>query len=492
MNLNSISFIKKLNKKSVGIFFSAFFILIIGGFVLGDVSFNKPFLSDHKEVQTDSGLKILFLQDESLPFIQYKILFPKAGADYDFKNKSGLSSLTAYLMEQGAGGLNSEDLQEELNQLGTELSISVNRQTVSITLSGLSWHREKLWELFQKVIAEPHFEEEELKILRNQLLQRRLKNLDRPGFVTYSLLRQRIFEDSLGQNEGGTLISLSKITLEDIKSFYKNQYSQGEPLLMVVGKYDAELKKNITSFFNDNFSYQGQKAENYDSPNLDSEFKLITREDLPQAQILLGYSSKSFPVDDPRKFLIFKIANLILGSGGMSNRLFLGLREEKGLTYHTSSEQSFGKFYGMFLITGSTKTSSVKEFLEEMLMILKTFREKSTSLEELQRAKQYLKSSYLQSMETPESRLSRLAHYTYYLGVESQFLENYLKILDSISIDEVNQIIKEFVLSKNLQVVVYGHPSLKLQLEGLDDFPSIKTISFEEQFQEELNYKAVK
>ena len=110
-----------------------------------------------------------------MPSIQYRVLFPKAGPDYDFEGKSGLSYLTAYLSEQGAGGLNSEALQEELNQLGTALEISVNRQTVSISLSGLSWHGEKLWNLFGKVLTEPHFQDEEMEILRKQILEARLK-----------------------------------------------------------------------------------------------------------------------------------------------------------------------------------------------------------------------------------------------------------------------------------------------------------------------------
>ena len=51
--------------------------------------------SDYKVVEVESGLKVLFLKDDSLPFIQFKALFPKAGLDYDFSGKSGLAKLTA-------------------------------------------------------------------------------------------------------------------------------------------------------------------------------------------------------------------------------------------------------------------------------------------------------------------------------------------------------------------------------------------------------------
>ena len=483
---------KKLRKKiNLVILFLG---LVLGGLVLysGVSLFKKLSLTDYQEVHTDSGLKVLFLKDDSLPFIQYRIFFPKAGADYDFKGQSGLSNLTTYLTEQGAGGLDSETLQEELNQLGTELHISVRRQTVSLTLDGLSWHGEKLWGLFRKIISEPHFQEEEMEILRKRFVERRLNQLDRPGFVAHSVWRQRLFPGSIGQNSGGTLNSLSTISLEDIKTFYKSQFLEGEPVLMVVGRYNEKLKKDIVSFFNENFAYQVQEYKELSISELEAEFKLLSNDSLVQAEVLLGYPLVSFPVEDPKRFLILKVADEILGGSSMSNRLFTELREKKGLTYGASSDIHFEKLYGVFRVSGATKTESVKEFLEEALAVLKKFRDKGIQPEELYRSKRSLKSTHLLRIETPENRLNQFMYYTYYLGVKPHFLENYLSILENISLEEVNQLIKEFIMSKPLQVLVYGHSSLQTQLESMEGLPSLKVISFEDQFKDELAFQAKK
>ena len=420
------------------------------------------------------------------------MFFPKAGPDYDLEHKNGLSEITAYLTEQGAGSLSAEALQEELNQLGTQLEIRVGRQTVSIVLSGLSWHGRKLWDIFQKVLAEPHFKEEELKILRRQFVEKRLKNLDNPSFVASAVWRQRLFKGSVGQDGSGTLISLSKVTLEDIKSFYKNRYLEGEPLLMVVGQYDKELEKHIVSFFNERFSYQDKNLEGFSVPHLEADFRLLTKKDLVQAHVYLGYPISAFPVEDPKKFLALRIANSILGSGDMLSRLFIDLREKKGLTYHVSSDLEFGKLYGVFLVSGSSKTSSVREFLEDSLLILEKFRAEAVSLEEVQRAKQNLRSRYLNRIETPEGQLNQFVYYTYYLGVDSHFSKNYLKILESVSLEDVNNLIKEFVLSKALQVLVYGHPSLQSQLGDIKGLAPLQVMSFEDHFKEELDFHAKK
>ena len=480
--MKKMNFIKTLKKKSVLFVFSLFILLGVCVFL-----YKIPFFSnDYEKVKTKSGLTILFMEDKSLPFIKYSISFFKAGADYNFKNKSGLSTLTAYLMEQGAGGLSSEKLQKELNQLGIALDIDVGRQSVDFTLSGLSWHGEKIWDLFVKVLTEPHFQKEELDILRKQLLDRRLKKLDGVGFVASEVWKKSIFSNAFGEPMDGSIQSLKDITLEDIKEFYKKQIYEGEPLLSVVGQYNKELKKKIISFFEKNFSYQAKKDQKEFFPNSKAQGILLTKKDLVQAKVILGYPISSFPVDNPREFLTLRVANYIL-SGGMSSRLFIGLREEKSLTYGAYSRFLVGKFYGYFVLSGSTKTISVRAFLKETLVILKKFHDRGVHLEEFQRTKQSLKSQFLQDRETSEDRLNQIAYYNYYLGVKPKFLKNYLNILKDISMSEVNRMIKKFILSKPLHVVVYGHPSLQTQLKDLEGFPALQTISFEDYFKEDLN-----
>ena len=93
----------------------------------------------------------------------------------------------------------------------------------------------------------------------------------------------------------------------------------------------------------------------------------------------------------------------------------------------------------------------------------------------------------MRKIETPENRLYEEVFYKYYLGVESDFLDNYLRIIEDISLEEVNQGIQEFILSNPLKVIVYGHPSIQSQLEQLKAFPPIESIPFKEYFKEELD-----
>ena len=460
--------------------------LVLSGLVLlaGLIVYAKLQKQEYKEIQVKSGLKILFLKDDSLPFIQFSVLFPKAGADYDFEGKSGLAQLTAYMLDQGAGGLSSEQLQEELNQLGTELSVSLGRQSARFSISGLSWQKEQLYDLFKKIISQPHFESDEMEILRKQFIDRRIKNLDRAGFVADHLTRSVLFEGAEGSAKAGNTISLSKINLEDIKTFYKKQYLEGNPIFMVVGKFDKAFEKTAEDFVNESFSYQEPSRHSVSVPDLDSQIKLIVNDSLAQAEVRLAYNLFPFPVKNPRQFVLFQLANSILGGSGMTSRLFDELREKRGLTYGAYSSVNLGKLYGFFDISGATKTSSVKEFLDQTLLTLNKFKKEGASLKELNTAKQTVKIRHLMRIETPEYRLYYEVHYKYYLDLHD-FLDHYLQIIDDISLEEVNLGIKEFVLSKPLQIIIYGHPSIQSQLEEMENFP-LKVQTFKDYFKEEL------
>ena len=374
--------------------------------------------------------------------------------------------------------------------MGTSLSIHVQNQTTSISLNGLSWHGEKLWNLLAKILKEPHFEKNELDILKKQFIKNKLTSLDSPSSTARYFWKTRLFKNSLSVNTG-TVDSFSKITQTDIQNFYNEHYRQNRPLISVVGQFKKTLKNRIISFAEECFSQSKSKSHQLSIIPQPARFILLTKEDLVQTQIVMGYPISAFPVQNPKQYLATCLANLALGGGNMNSRFFVNLRERKGLTYSTFSEAGFGKKYGLFMISGSTKTLSTIEFLKEIFKTLKNFRDKGIFPEELNRSKQTAKSHYLNQIETPEGNLDQIVYYNYYLGVNSDFYKNYLDIINDISIDEVNQAIQQLILSKKLNLTIYGHPSLKQQLEEwtIENLPPFETISFKDHFKNELSYR---
>ena len=481
-------------------------LIVIGGFFMNGRT-NK----DYKRYQTESGLTVLSTKDKSLPYIKYEANFKQAGADHVPEDKSGLAYLTAYLLDQGAGDLNSEQIQKELNQLGTELSVLVGRDMVTLSLEGLSWHKKKLFELFKKIIVSPRFEEKELEVLREQFLTIRKSSLDQPSYVANVFLNKSLFDGRFANPSKGNLISLSEIHLEDIKTFYKTNYKEGNPIFSLAGHFDSSFEKEFYQFVNQNFSYYEKKLEQKPEPAVNkSQFQLLTKNNLVQAEVRFFYFLFPFPKEDFKSYLSLLIANKVLGGAGFTAHLMNELREKRGLTYGVYSSPRLRKNYGVFYIEGATKNSSVREFIEQVLVVLEKIKKEGISEEELNDVKNQLRVDYLKQIESPENKIDRVLYFLEYLGLDAKDIENYLETLKSITLEEVNSIFDTFVLSKSseklqsftdptqnndkayLQVLVYGDPSIESQLQDIKGLPSLEVLSFKEQFGEELDFLKTK
>ncbi|MCY4513478.1 MAG: pitrilysin family protein [Bdellovibrionales bacterium] len=436
------------------------------------------------ELQKAGQATVLFFKDDKLPYIRYDLLFLKGGAD--FSSKPGLASITSHLLDQGAGGLSSEEIQEKLNSYGVELSLDLERQNCFLSLSGLSQHKENLWELFKKIIAEPHFDLKELEVLKKQYSISRMEKFNSPSSIAIEVWRKEIFpKHPYGEPKSGTLPSLKEISLEEVKKFYQKQYKESAPVFIVVGQYDEALKTDILSFLKKHFNTDKLSASH--SPvttEKTGKTLLITRKDLVQSELIAGYALPPYPTTHPEKILALNLANNIFG-GSFNSKLVLHLREERGLAYSVTSSFTFNRKYGFFILDGATKTQSTGYFLKEALALLQSFKEKGLTEKELSDSKNSLKGQFLRQMETMEYKARMFVYYHFQLGLKKDYLSNYLKLIDSISLKEVNQVIKEYTFPDKLHIVIYGHPSVEEQLKNLE-IPALQVIPFKERFAGEL------
>ena len=142
---------------------------------------------------------------------------------------------------------------------------------------------------------------------------------------------------------------------------------------------------------------------------------------------------------------------------------------------------------GFFLVDGNSRTQTTAAFLEGILQLLKELKENDISKEELEQAKTRKKNSFLADIETMENRVDTYIYYKYGLKTRSDFLNNYIKSIDAITLDEVHQALRANIHLDRLHILVYGHPDIK---EALNKVKTItKTLSFEEYFQSELSLK---
>jgi zinc protease len=409
-------------------------------------------LKKYTEEHLPNGLTLLMIPDHSLPRISLEMMI-KAGSAQDPKGKEGLNALTADVLDQGTTKRSAEQLSDEFNELGTELTQSASYDFTMVQVSGLSPTKDQLLDLYADVVLHPAFSETEVNRNKSQTIAAIKRIIDQPTAYADILLSREVFGGHpYSHNVHGSIASVSKLTRNDLLSQYKKYYRPNNSILAVTGDFDdqfiGKLKKVFSTW------PAGTIAPNPQSKiqiSNSGEFKLITKPDLSQTQIRWG--QVGLQRNDP-DFLKMRLAFLVLG-GGFASRLMQHVRDDKGLTYSISAASETRLTSGLLEISTFTRNDKAKETIEETKKVIQDFSQKGITEKELADAKALLVGQFPAALETTDRLASNLMLLRLY-GVSDDYLHSFHKLIANTTVDQVNEAIRKHFSPDKMVLVVYA------------------------------------
>ena len=137
-------------------------------------------IRDYRELQLKNGLKVLLVQDNSLPYISTTLMFHK-GSISDPTLYFGLTSFVTGLLDMGTKNRSAIEIADAFAKLGTQLSSTAQRDYILITTNTLSRYQKTLFELLAEVISQPSFPKTEIKRHKDKVLAAIKTMSDRPS-----------------------------------------------------------------------------------------------------------------------------------------------------------------------------------------------------------------------------------------------------------------------------------------------------------------------
>lgn len=434
------------------------------GFFSGSDTKASTQLRPYQEKTLANGLRVLFLPDESLPYISYSLLIA-AGSAQDPDNQSGLSAMVAELLDKGTAKRSAPQIANDLGQMGAEFDASSATDYSIVSASALSIHGDALLSNFTEIALQPAFSDVEIDRVRKQMqaqIERRVDNAQ--SFAGIAFEEYLYGSHPYAKPVGGTLKGIQTVKKKNIIQQYLRYYRPNNAMLAVVGKYTPELAAKIESAFG-SWQKRDVPAPKYGEvpPIKGVQIRLVDKPGLVQAQIRMGHVGIQRVNED---FLALRVANTILGDA-FASRLNSRIRKELGLTYDIGSYFDARKDRGPFEISTFTKNASVGQTISETLKLLGEFKAKGVTSEEVDRAKGYLKGVFPRAIETPEKLAFNLLLLRFY-GIPDTYLTNYLRDIDRLSASDINKAITKYVDDKNVKVIVYTSAAeAQAQLQGL-------------------------
>ena len=408
----------------------------------------------------DNGLTLV---GHHMPWLQsaaYAISV-SAGSRYDDAEKVGTANFLCEMVQRGCGDMDSRQYVEALQMLGMDSSSSAGNYQTHYGGAMIASELAPSLRIAADMLRRPTLPADQLEDGRMVCLQEIASTADDLAQKAMNAMRARFYGSPDGRNSDGTIESINRISLDDLREAHQSLYRPNGMIIAVAGKFDWEsLVDEVGQLFGD---WQ---------PKPDPEVAVSPPESGPyhipfeseQTHIIVGFNG--FTVSEP-DFYLNRCAIGVL-SDGMSSRLFTEVREKRGLCYTVFASNHMTKNQaGVFCYSGtsSARAQQTLDVIVEQLVELG----KGITKSELDRLKIQIRSQLISQQESCRSRANSINSDWFHLG-RLRTLDELNATISSITVDQVNDFLQRHPPS-NFSLVTLGSNPLELKEHGIPTTP---------------------
>jgi zinc protease len=322
----------------------------------------------------------------TLPTIALRLLF-LGGTREESLDKQGVGNLFQRVWTSGTRSYNALQIAQMLESLGASVHAFCGKNTCGISIECLSKHWKVIKPLVNEILLHPSFPQEEFETEKSLVLREILSERDSPGQLCQLNFMSALYGDHpYGRAPVGTTSSVEKITIQDLKDFFRNYIHQGTLVASSVGDFERNSWLAEIQELTQALPASGKKPLPPFGVPRPSELKIVTGVKTPlfQSHLLVGFVGASFK--DEERFALKLLSSCLSGQGG---RLFLELRDRQSLAYQVSPLNSDSPEAGMFGFYIGCSPEKWERSLTAIRKELDKVLNRSLDAKELDRAKEY-------------------------------------------------------------------------------------------------------
>ncbi len=355
-----------------------------------------------------NGLTVIVERMEAVQSVAYDLTIP-GGLIHEDPSEVGGVLVLAELVSRGAGDMDARQISDAFENLGARHSESATSDSFIFRGICLGPEFEESLKLTALQVLKPVLPEEEIPAIQSLLIQDINSLPDSPGRRVMENLHNKFLPEPFNRSDMGTLEGISSFNHESARKLHERFFSPQGSILSVAGNVEpAAVIRIAKELFGE---WKGGKTETSDFSAVICPGQSHIEFESAQLQIALAFPSAKY--GDP-EYYSAKVASAVL-SGGMFGRVFIEVREKRGLVYSVSARHVSEKQYGYFLAYAGTTPERAQETLDVLVNELRRLPD-DLETEELNRAKTYMKSSLVLGDESTAARAISNAHDYWNLG----------------------------------------------------------------------------
>lgn len=400
----------------------------------------------------NDGLKIVHVHMPNSASSTIQVYFG-AGSRYEEPPISGISHFLEHMAFKGTKKRpTAREISLAVEGMGGILNAWTSEEATAYWCKLPATRFTEGFEVLSDMLLNSTFPQEEVSREAQVILEEMAREEDNPDQRIFEVFTALIFPDqALGRRVIGTRETVLDVTRDKLFDYINSLYAPNNAVVSIAGPMDqSEVIKTVEKHLSLPERKISRSWEPFVPHKLEKHVALYQKE-TEQVHMLLGLQTFS---REHKQTPILSVLNTILGYG-MSSRLFVNVRERKGLAYSVGSGTEYFHDTGLWFAYGGIKREKIDQAIEAIIEELVTLTKEDVVETELNDAKEKVRGRFVMGLETTNA----LADYygkQVLLEKEVETPELWLRKIDAVTVEDVRLLAKQLFKVENLNLGMIG------------------------------------
>ena len=406
----------------------------------------------HKSTTLPNGLKIITTPLKGTKSVTVLCLVG-AGSRYEKKEINGISHFLEHLFFKGAERYkNSEEVAAAIDSVGGDFNAFTGKEYAGYYVKLASHQKEVAFDVIGDMMLNAGLLSEEIEKERGVILEEYNMYQDTPMYQVGWDFEKLMFGDQpMGWDQIGEKETIKSLTREQIWDYKHALYTPDNTVISLAGDItEADAKELVAKYFPFKNGKRTIKPVSYKKMDT-GKTVILQNKKTEQAHVIIGV--EGMPARHNDEFTE-KILSVILG-GNMSSRMFLNVREAKGLAYYIRTTTDDYTDTGTLSTSAGVDLKRIDLAVSAILEEYKKMTDKKVGEEELKKAKEFMKGKIILRLEDSEE-------YAHLMGKQAllfptiETVDEILKKIDAVTAEDVLRLSQELLKEENLRLALIG------------------------------------
>ncbi|MFA4815390.1 MAG: pitrilysin family protein [Candidatus Gracilibacteria bacterium] len=418
----------------------------------------------HRKTTLSNGLRVITDHIQGTEAVTALVLV-KAGSRYEHHEINGISHFLEHMFFKGAKKYkNAKAVSEAIDGVGGEFNAFTSKEYAGYYVKTAKENMRLAMDVLSDMMMYSRFDQGEIEKERGVIMEEFNMYQDTPMYqVAWNFERGMFGNQPLGWDEVGTKSVIKALQREDFVQYKESLYV---PEAMVICLAGAVNHDEVVAMVQELFPLEKRDATRKMLPfekGLESTKRIsLQTKKTEQAHLVCGVPG--LPAEHPDHYVL-KVLSSILG-GNMSSRMFLAVREEKGLAYYISCGTEDYLDTGTFYTRAGVDVTRIKDAIKAIVEEYKKIATEGVPESELKKGKEFLKGKLILSLEDSEN-VAQMHALNELLYDKIKTLADISSAIDKVTVADVQRVAEQILKDELIHLAVIGPYEDKAEFEAL-------------------------